>query len=201
MIFAEALAQALAGGVELSEAVSIVAKVVPGFRFRQALVEMKKSIRAGYSLESSLTKTGIRVDESLRAALEVGEESGCLIDELIAFARGIDANSERILCQALGRKPEAACFAATLARLLRERPMTLDVIKAAGRIAGAKSKPFQKVVKDILYDMENGCSFSESLQRQRDYFDPFYCSLVEAANTREQVRRALECLGHYASTA
>lgn len=195
MIFAEAFAQALASGVEISEALSIVAKVVPSFRFRHALVEMRTSIRSGYSLESSLTKTGIRVDESLRAALQVGEQCGCLVDELIAFARGIDRASKRILREALGRKPEAACFASTLARLLRERSMTLDVIEAAGRIAGARSKSFQRVVKDILREMENGCLFSESLQRHRDYFDEFYCSLIEMANTREQVRCALKCLG------
>src|SRR5262249_34684967 len=150
--------------------------------------EMADNFRVGYPLEASLSKTGIRVREGLLAARQVGEDEGCLPSELCAFARQFDPNAEVRLRQAVGRSHAAIRFAAALARLLRDRSLTLDVVEHAGRLAAEGSKSFLTIVNVIIVDMENGAPFHEALQKHSGHFDKLYCRFVQAANGREQMR-------------
>jgi type II secretory pathway component PulF len=195
VLFAEAMGQAVAAGLDIGEAIDLAAKVNPSLPLRRALREMQANACSGYSLATSLELTGVWVGAGLFAALEIGEEQGCLAEELFAFARRLHPDPPAALQRATGRRPEATRFAAALARLLGERSLTLDVVEAAGRVAAAGNRAFLGAVGQVMKDMENGGTLAEALRRHPGYFDPLYCRLVEAAQTREQVRLNLERLG------
>lgn len=195
VLFAEALSQSLRAGLEISEAIVLAARVNPSLRFRTALREMAGHARAGYSLEAALARTGVRGCEGLLAALQVGEEQGDLAGELAAFARRLDPRADDRLSRAAGRSPEAVRFAAALARLLRDRSLTLRVVEDAGRLAAAGRRSFQAAVAGLVSDMRGGMPFAEALGQRHDYFDPLFCQFVHAAEGRDQLRAVLERLG------
>jgi type II secretory pathway component PulF len=200
-IFAEAFGEAIHAGIEITAAITLAARVQPNWRFRNALTWMRRLTCEGQPLEVSLVNSGARVDPRLLAALQVGEAHGCLAEELFAFARDICSGATERLRQAVGRRPEATRFAAALARLLRERGLTLDVVESAGRIASAGSTAFAAIVRAIIVDMENATPFVNALRRHPIYFDLLYCDLLEAAKSRPQVRDCLERLGQSGQAA
>ncbi len=195
MLFAETLAQAISAHLEVSSALALASQVNPSLRLRRAIMEIRGHFRAGYALASSARKTGVRLLPGLLSAFESGETHGCLAEELAAFARSLHPDPRRALCQAMRRSAEAERFAAALARLLRDRRLTLDVVESAGRVAAAGNQHFRKVVEQVLDDLESGYGLAEALQRCPRYFDPFYCKLLEAAASREHLRLCLERLG------
>src|SRR5580765_7885578 len=87
MLFAEALSQALAAGLEISTALLVAGDATPSRRFRSAIQQMATICRTGYSLEISLSKTRIAVGGELLAAFRVGEERGSLAEHLASYAR------------------------------------------------------------------------------------------------------------------
>ena len=194
LLFAEAFSQALAAGIDVSEAAVLAATVNPSPRFREALLEMTRSCRSGHCLEESLVKTGVRVKEGLLAALQVGEDQGSLGAELAAFARQLDPRAEARLLRTIGRSAEAIRFAGALARLLGDHRMTLEIVADAGRIAAGGNRSFRVAVEQMVEEMRNGESFPGVLERQPRWFDRLYCRSIRAATGREGMRSALKRL-------
>lgn len=195
MLFAEAFSQALAAGVEVSTAVVAAADANPNPRFRDALHQMARHCRSGYSLELSLAKTRIRVADELLATLRVGEDRGCLPEELAAFARRCDPHAGARLAEAVGCGAEVTRFAAALARLLTDRPMTLQTIEDAGLLAAGRVSPFAEVIRGVVTAMTGGTPFPEALREQGGVFDPFFCLLIATPVERRQLRAVLERIG------
>jgi type II secretory pathway component PulF len=156
---------------------------------------MRQDVRAGYRLEISLTRSGARTAPALLAALRVGEGHGNLAEEMFAVARTLTPRAPRRLRKAVGRSVEATRFAAALARLLREEGLTEKVVASAGNVAAAGSRRFRHVVAAIVADMDSGRSFAEALSRYPRYFDPLYCGILAAADSRSRLRLCLERLG------
>ncbi len=195
VVFAEALKQGLGAGIEADRAIRLAALVNPGQRFRKSLLAMATNLRAGYPLGVSLSKTGVRACPGLLAALEVGEERGGLVEELDAYVRKSRSFSNARFWKAIGRSPEAVQFAAVLARRLRERGLTVQEVLDSGKIAGTGKKRFLSTVEEIAFRMENGESFGGALATQGKYFDAHYCGILEAAESKEELRTSLEVLG------
>jgi type II secretory pathway component PulF len=194
-VFAEAFRHGLERGLPADRAVALAAEVNRCRRLRRALARMATGVRSGYSLETALSRTGAGVSPGLLAALRVGEELGCLGEELSAFAARHRSASPARFLRAIGRSPEATRFAAALARLLREHRLTVRVVRAAGLIAGAGGGSFSRAVDDIARRMENGGPFVDALRRHPAHFDALYCGLLDAAESRDEMRACLERLG------
>jgi type II secretory pathway component PulF len=200
MLFAEALSQAFRGGIEVSRAVRVAADAVQSSRFRAALREMAADCRVGYSLAESLSRTKVSVGVELLAALAVGEERGDLADSLSAYARSCDPHAPLRLAAALGRHPEVTRFAAALARLLRDRRLTVYLIEDAGRLAAGDGSTFATTAKRVADAMRAGSSFAEALASEPRTFDPLFCSLVAAPDDREKLRAVLARLADSSGT-
>ncbi|MEO6810929.1 MAG: type II secretion system F family protein [Isosphaeraceae bacterium] len=194
LVFAEAFRQGLAEGLAADQAIRLAAEVNPSRRFRGVLVRMAMKVRSGYPLASALNQTGARVGPALLAALSVGEEYGCLIEELEALGETRGAISRERFRRTIGRSREAARFAAALSRLLRDKPLTVRVVRAGGRVAAAGSKRFSRVIDNIAQNMENGRSFVGALRVHPSHFDTLYCGFLEVAKSREETRTCLERL-------
>lgn len=192
VVFAEALSQLLAAGVELSHAIVAAADATPARRFRRALRAMAAAHRAGTDLERSLTRTGVRVSDRLLAALAVGEERGRLPELLAEFARTLDPRPGRRLAAAVGRPLEAARFAAALAGLMADRPLSPRLVEDAGRLAGRGARAAAEQVAEALRD---GQPLAEALAFAPATFDPLFRLLVTTPVHREHVRSVLVRLG------
>jgi type II secretory pathway component PulF len=194
MLFAEACSQGLAAGLEVGKAVAVAADAVRSYRFRAALREMAGNCRIGYCLEASLTRTGAAVGGELLAALRVGQDQGCLAERLAAFARCCDPCAANRLAAAVGRREEVRRFAATLAALLVDRRLTIELIRDAAEAAAGSKSRFATVVQRVCDEMDNGAAFHEALRREPRTFDPFFCALVGAPNGRDDLRGVLSRL-------
>ena len=199
-VFAEAFRQALAEGFAVGLALGLAVEVNPCPRFRRALRVMGSQLSAGDPLAGSLRTTGAWVDRGLLAALEVGEEYGCLGEELAAFARRDRGFSVDRYRRAIGRRPEATRFAAALARLLRDHGLTARVVHAAGLVSAVPRRRFAKVADAIAGEMTDGTPFLDLLGRHSTYFDPLFRGFLAAAESREEMRACLERLGRAEAT-
>ena len=195
LVFATVVPQALEAGVEISTALALAARVTPGPRFRAALVTMRQDVRAGHPLAASLARTGAKVDARLLAALEVGEEHGCVAGELTAFARQLHPRPTAWLNRRLGRPEESVRFAAALARLLTDRRLTPALIEDAGRVAAGGRRAFLAVIAQVAAAVSDGETFPSALRPHRRWFDPLFCYLLDAADTRDGLRATLARLG------
>jgi type II secretory pathway component PulF len=195
MLFAEALSQALAAGVEVSSAIEVAAEANPSRRFRAVLKEMAVNCRIGYSIAGSLSRTAAGVGGDLIAAIEVGEEQGDLPEALAAFARRNGSRKGARLAAAIGRQPEVTQFAVNLARLLAGRRMTIDLVETAGRLAAGKNSGFAETIRRVTKDMRDGSSLEGALSRWPATFDPLFCTLVGSQKSREHRRAVLARLG------
>ncbi|MBI3410566.1 MAG: type II secretion system F family protein [Planctomycetes bacterium] len=194
-LFAEALGQALSGGIEISVAIRLAVAASPNFRLRAQLSEMHMRVREGNSLKTSLCKSWPDADPGLISALEVGEYHGCLPEELFAYARRVVPEAHRALARVNWRRPEAVKFAAALGRLLRDRRMTPALVEDAGRTAAESNPKFMQTIASIVHDLENGCFLGQAIGKHPNHFDAFFCGLVSEAQTREQMQTILELLG------
>src|SRR5262249_12565470 len=130
MLVAQALGEVFDAGLDVDEALRLVSLAHPRSRMRQAIGEVRQSSRNGYSLPQSFERTGLRFDPGILAVLKVGEQQGCLADELFAFAKRFHPDPSRALRRAIGRPSETTRFAAALGRLLRHRSLTVEVIES-----------------------------------------------------------------------
>lgn len=195
VLFAEALSQALAAGVDPSGAVAAAAGAVRTQRFRAALNEMAANCRRGYTLAESLSRTGAAVRGELLAALTVGEERGDLAGSLAEFARQCDPRASQRLAAAVGRRPEVTRFAAALARLLRDRPLTVRLIEDAARLAAGDGSAFATAVGRVAEAMRGGTPFPDALADEPGTFDPLFRTLVDAPDGRDGLRAVLARVG------
>ena len=195
MLFAEALSQVLAAGLEVSQAIVAAAGAVRSPRFRRALREMVVNCRSGYTLAQSLARTGVAVRGELLAALAVGEERGDLPGSLAAFACQCHPRPGPQLALAVGRPPEVTRFAAALARLLRDRRLTVLLIEDAARLAAGDRSAFARLVGRVAENMRGGMPFPEALATEPKAFDPLFCTLVAAPDDRDRLRAVLARLG------
>jgi type II secretory pathway component PulF len=195
-LFAAAFAELLQCGLPAANALGQTAEVMPGRRFSGAVHEMVRQFRSGYSLEVSLRRTGCHVDPGLLAALATGEDTGPLADELAAYARSLIGADDRALARAFGRTAAGAAFAAALGRLLAHRPLTPELIVAAGRLVVGRYPEFTPgVLQDIHDGLMNGVTFPDLIGRHPGLFDALFVRCVAACQTRPEMRAALERLG------
>ena len=194
-VFAESFRQGILEGLPIDGAIWLAAEVNPSPRFRSALKRMAMNIRSGYSLEAALEKTRAKVQVGLKAALKVGEEHGGLADELASFAERTRGFTARRYFLAIGRKTEAIDFAAALGRLLRNERLTVHAVRAAGEVSANGRPAFLGVSKAVAEEMENGRSLVDALGQHPGWFDLLYRGLIEATNSREELRACLDRLG------
>jgi hypothetical protein len=194
LVFAEALRVALVECLPIDSALKLAIDVTPRHDLRLALRDVRWSVRSGHSLASSLEQANIRADKGLLAAFSVGEEFGCLTDELATFTRSRGLTVKQFHA-AIGRSPAACRFAATLARLLEGRRLTPAVIAAAGRSAAAGARSFDRRIASIVEKVSDGTSLADALRRHPGDFDTLFCGLVAHAASREELRACLERLG------
>lgn len=190
-LFAEALSQSLAAGVDVSGSVVAAAQANPSRRFRKALLRMGTFCRSGYDLETSLKRTGVPVAKELLAALRVGEDRGRLAELLAAFARRCDPRIHQRLAEAVSRPDEATRFAGALAILLADHPLTIDLVEDAAHLAGADSPSFRRVMRTVVNSMKGGAPFSDALTLSSTFIDPLFCLLVSAPTERSHLRAVL----------
>jgi type II secretory pathway component PulF len=195
VLFAEALRQALSAGMDPSRAITIAAEAVHNPRFRAALIQMAKNCLQGYTLAESLSMTGVIVEGELLAVLEVGEKRGKLSDSLGEFARQCDPQAGQKLAIAVGRPPEVTRFAAALARLLKDYPLTVGLIEDASRLAAGHGSAFVASVERVTESMRCGTPFPTALATEPGTFDPLFRALVAAPDGRESLRAVLDQLG------
>jgi type II secretory pathway component PulF len=131
----------------------------------------------------------------LIAALAVGEERGDLPGSLAEFARRRDPRARQRLAVAVGRRPEVSRFAAALARLLRDRPLTVRLIEDAARLAAGDGSAFVASVARVVEEMRGGTPFPEALATEPETFDPLFCTLVAAPDGRIGLRAVLAQVG------
>jgi len=194
-VFAETFRQALTEGLGVVDAAEIAAEVNQCWTFRRALKGFCSDLRAGYPLGASMRRSRGWVDRGLLAALEIGEEYGCLTDELLAFVRQDRWFTPTRYRKAIGRRTETANFAAALARLLREHSLTGSLVFAAGRLSGSRGDRFLRTLKYVVEDMEDrGRTFPDALRRHPRYFDVVFCQFLESKQSREEIRECLERL-------
>jgi type II secretory pathway component PulF len=191
MLFAEAFSQGLAAGLAVSNAVAVAAYAVRSRRFRAALREMAGNCRIGYSLETSLTRTRVAVGGGLLAALRVGQDQGCLIEQLSAFARRCDPHSAHRLGVAVGRRDDVRHFAAALAGLLVDRRLTIELIQDAAEAAAGKKSRLAAAAERVCEEMSGGAGFDEALRREPRTFDPLFGALLSAADRHDRLRMVL----------
>lgn len=194
-LFAEALSQALAAGLDVGSAVCVVARAISRPRFRAALLEMASNVRSGSTMAESLRRTGVGVGGELLAAFAVGEERGDLPGSLAWFARRRGGDPGRRLAIAVRRRPEATRFAASLARLLRDQRLTVGLVEDAARLAAGDHSAFADAVRRVAEEMRNGETFAVALSHERRFFDLFFCTLLAAPTGRDQLRAVLARLG------
>jgi type II secretory pathway component PulF len=195
-LFAAAFGELLLCGLPAATALVQAAEIVPSRRFRKAAFEMVRHFRSGYCLEVSLRKTEYAADPGLLAALATGEEVGPLGDEMLAYAKSHVGGNERVLHRAFGRTAAAAAFAAGLSRLMTERPLTLDIIVAAGRLVVGRYPEFTPLIlREIHDEILGGAVLAEAVRRHPSLFDPLFIHCVAACETRPALRAALERLG------
>jgi type II secretory pathway component PulF len=194
-IFAEAFRQAIEERLTIDHAIRLAAEVNPSRRFRVSLRQMAIQVRSGYPLDQALEKTRARVSAGLPAALRVGEEHGCLANELGAFARKTSGFTRKRYFRAIGRGDEAIDFAAALGRLLQDQRLTVRAVRAAGDVSASDRPQFLKVIHDVAQKMEDGSPFVTALGKYPRYFDELYRGFLEAAGSREEMKTCLERLG------
>ncbi|OWK45009.1 type II secretion system F family protein [Fimbriiglobus ruber] len=194
VLFAEALSQLLSAGVELTRALQAAGEANPSSRFRAALLRMNYLCQTGKSLADSLSQTNVRVAGGLLTALEVGEERGCLAEQLAAFARWHDPQAGARLAAEVGRSPGAARFAAALATLLSDRRLTVSLVEDAGRLAGGGNR-FNQTIGRLATSVRNGVTFTDALAREKATFDPLFCLMVKTPEHRSELRAVLARLG------
>jgi type II secretory pathway component PulF len=156
---------------------------------------MAASCRRGYTLAESLSRTGVTVGGELLAALAVGEERGDLPGSLAAFARRCEPRAGQRLAAAVGRRPEVTRFAAALARLLRDRPLTVRLIEDAARLAAGDGSAFASAVGRVAEGMRGGSPFPEALATEAGTFDPLFRALVAVPERRDHLRAVLARVG------
>lgn len=193
VVFAEAFRQTLTEGFPLPRAIELAAEVNSCPWFRRALVLMRSGVCTGHSLAWSLQASGAWVGRALPAALEVGEEFGCLPDALAAFVRQAPRFSGPRFRRAVGRRPACTRFAVALARLLRDHPLTYQVVRAAGELSGG-SRRFVANVHAIAGAMENGVPFAMALGRFPRDFDTLFRAFLDRMECREEMAACLERL-------
>jgi type II secretory pathway component PulF len=197
-LWAAAFSEFLCCGLPAAAALAQAAEVMPGRRFRAAAFEMVRQFRSGYSLEVSLRRTGHPVDPGLLAALATGEEMGPLADEMAAYARS-HVGDDRAVHRAFGRTAACATFAALLARLLADRPLTPELVVAAGRVVAGRYPEFTPgVLQQIHNALVNGVEFHDTIRDHPALFDPLFVRCAAACQTRPALRDALGRLGRSA---
>lgn len=195
MVLAEALAQALGAGLEVSAALAVAGHTHPNPRLRAAVLEAATNCRGGYPLAQALARTGLAVSGELLAALDAGGARGAPAEHLSAFAARCHPRPAARLAVALGRPPEAGRFAAALARLLAEHPLTVGLIGDAGRLAAGDGSKFAAAAERVAEAVRDGTPFPDALAGEPAWFDPLFRALVRAADTRDRTRAVLERLG------
>lgn len=71
----------------------------------------------------------------------------------------------------------------------------IPIAEAIGTLAEqTKAKVFQRVLVEVLKDIEGGQTLAESLKRQKDVFDQFYISMVEIGEESGTLEKNLEFL-------
>lgn len=201
MLFAEAFSQALDAGINILASIPVAAAANPSPRLRAALGEMTTNFSGGHSLAWSLRSTGIAVRGELVTAIEIGEDRGCLSEQLAAFACRYDPAPPKRLAVVLGRSPEVIRFVNVLAQLLAEHRLSPGLITDAGRLASEDRSFFAGVTEQIAAAIKDGESFSSALSRQPRIFDPMLCHLVGVPDGREKLRAVLMRLGGNARVA
>jgi type II secretory pathway component PulF len=196
VVFAEAFRQSLVAGLPVDQAIRLAAEVTPSRRFRQVLEQMAKHVRSGYPLSTALTKTGARVQHGLLVALRTGEEHNCLDEALSAFVKRTGVYSERMFHRSIGRSAEAIRFAAALAGLLRNHPLTVREILTAGRIAVGETGRFSRVIEEVAGRMEDGDDLVRALGHHPQHFDSLYRGVLEVTRSRGDLRVCLERIGN-----
>ncbi len=157
---------------------------------------MASHVRSGYPLGTALERTGAGVQPGLIACLRVGEERGCLVEELESFARRTARFTMRKYHRAIGRRPEAVDFAAALARLLRDHHLTVRAIRDAGQLSTDGRGRFSGIIEDVARRVEDGRStFPNALAQHPRHFDGLFRGFLESASSRDEMRRCLERLG------
>ena len=194
-VFAEAFRGGLIQGIPVDRAILLASKVNPCHRFRYILQKMATYVRSGYSIEAALVKTGATVRPGLLAALRVGENHSCLVEELSSFASRTSRFTPETFLRAIGRSEEARDFAAALSRLLRDHRLTLREVEAAGQVADNSKGQFSRVVDQVAKLMQNGTSLPDALREYPAHFDSLYCGLLESTKSREEMKSCLENLG------
>lgn len=194
-VLAEALSQALAGGMETDDAFTVAAITLRSWRMRRQLRETRSYLRTGQPLLHCIIMAGMPLHPDLRAAFDVGEERGHLETELAAAARRLDPLIDRRFAAAVGRSPAVNPFATTLARLLAENPLTIRLVRDAARLVGRQNKRFWRAIDQAAEDMDCGGSFADALARQPGVFDALFVRCVGRADSREGLRRILSRLG------
>lgn len=76
------------------------------------------------------------------------------------------------------RRDEVLIFTKMMSVLLRSGMSISDSMNAS--LFQVKSEEFKGVLKSIIRDIKSGVSLARSLGGQGEYFDTFYCSLVES---------------------
>ncbi len=194
-VFAEAFRQALVAGFATPRAIELAAEVNPCPCFRRALGHMHAGVREGRRLGESLTRSRAWVSRALPDALEVGEEFGCLTEAMSAFVRQVRTFTGRRFRKAIGRRPEAARFAAALATLLRDHRLNPKVIRAAVLLSGG-GRRFVASTHGVARALEDGDPFVTALERYPRNFDRLFCAFLERAESRDEVRECLRRLAY-----
>ena len=194
-VIAEALGQAIFAGIDLAEASEVASRTVRGVRARRYLRDAARRVRAGETLGESLERCGMSLHADLRAALEIGEARGRLGAELAAAARRLEPRIDGHFARAICRHVAVREFATSLARLLADHALTVELIRDAARLVGPHDRHFRRAAERVASDMEGGCPFAWALEDQPKMFDPLFVQCVAHADTRESMRRVLARLG------
>lgn len=194
ILFAEALSQALDASLEISSALIASAEVNPHHRLRLAVRAMSGFCRQGCSLATALARTRIPVSSELLAALQVGEEHGSLANRLAEFVEMRDPLGPARLARAARRPAATRRFSSALSRSLEDQRLTPRLILEAARLADSDNSRLMQSIRQVVTDLEDGSTLSESLRRHPGQFDRFFCSLVVAPADRGRLRVVLHRL-------
>ena len=175
----------------------LAAQVNPSRRLRMALEQMRRWIRQGYGPEVALERTGVRVDPALLAVfrLESGDGTQVLAEELLALARSLHPRAARSYARRIGRSRRAILFASALARRLRQESLSVRAVAEAGVVASAGSRRFARLMARVADEMREGASLVDALRDHRRHFDPIFLAALEAAGSKDEMRRTLDQLG------
>lgn len=194
-MLAEMLSQGLASQMSLPDTLKVVAQIMHRSSFGTSLQSVARMVESGEDVIDSFRWAGIPLHLDVQAAIEVGESRGGLAMELAAAARRLDSSVSAHLNAAIGRPRAARGFAASLARLLSNEPMTILLVHDAARLIGARDRHFRQVIRWLAIDIEGGCPFAEALTNYPRVFDALFIECVAHAQTREMLRTILARLG------